>query len=67
MEHYAEELEEQAAAAFEKVEGLDGGSGHPFEVRIKGGVSEVSFKDDIDRIAGRTCGEPARAGHRQIR
>ncbi len=53
MEHYAQELEQRAAAALEKTEGLDRGSARGFEVRIKGGASEVSPKDDIDHVAGK--------------
>ena len=54
MEHYAGELKEQTVIALENIEGLKRGIGHPFEVRIRGGASEVSFKDDIDQIAGKT-------------
>jgi hypothetical protein len=54
MDNYAGELKEQAVIALENVEELKRGTGHPFEVRIKGGASEVSFKDDIDQIAGKT-------------
>jgi phospholipid/cholesterol/gamma-HCH transport system ATP-binding protein len=55
MEHYAHELGEQAVAALAHMEGLKGGTGDGFEVRIKGGASEISFKDDIDQIAGKTA------------
>ena len=54
MENYAGELKEQTMIALENIEELKRGTGHPFEVRIRGGASEVSFKDDIDQIAGKT-------------
>ncbi len=56
MEHYAAELKEQTLIALENIEGFKRGTGDPFEVRIRGGASEVSFKDDIDQIAGKTAG-----------
>jgi phospholipid/cholesterol/gamma-HCH transport system ATP-binding protein len=55
MERYSGELKEQAVAALKQIEGLKGGTGDGFEVRIEGGASEVSFKDDIDQIAGKTA------------
>jgi phospholipid/cholesterol/gamma-HCH transport system ATP-binding protein len=57
MEHYARELERQAAAALEKTEGLDQASAEGFEVRIKGGAAEVSPKDDIDHVAGKIASD----------
>jgi hypothetical protein len=55
MESYTGELKEQALIALENIEELKRGTDHSFEVRIKGGASEVSFRDDIDQIAGRTA------------
>ena len=55
MEHYAEELKQHALTAFENVNGFKRKTGGPLEVRIKGGASDVSYKDDIDQIAGRTA------------
>ena len=54
MESYWRELMEQARTAVENG-GLNPTAGRRFEVRIKGGASEVSFKDDIDQIAGKTA------------
>jgi phospholipid/cholesterol/gamma-HCH transport system ATP-binding protein len=65
MEDYAHELEEQAAGALEHAERLAAGSGRRFEVRIKGGAAEVSYKDDIDHLAGKAAsGQRVLAAHR---
>jgi phospholipid/cholesterol/gamma-HCH transport system ATP-binding protein len=50
MEEYAHELEEQALATIRGMAGIQTEPGEWFGIRIRGGASDVSFKDDIDSI-----------------
>ncbi|OPY60699.1 MAG: putative phospholipid import ATP-binding protein MlaF [Syntrophorhabdaceae bacterium PtaU1.Bin034] len=54
MMNYADELEQQALLKIESMSSPRLGPNHFFEVRVKGGTSEVSFKDDIDNIVQKT-------------
>lgn len=50
MVDYARQMEEQAIAAVAGIPGSRAGPDGRFRITIRGGVSEVSFKDDINRI-----------------
>ncbi len=54
MMNYAQELQKQTLANIESIsaQGYSGAGG--FEIRISGGTSEVSFRDDIERIVQKT-------------
>ncbi len=54
MMNYAQELEKQTLANIESISAEAYPGTHPFEVRISGGTSEVSFRDDIERIVQKT-------------
>jgi phospholipid/cholesterol/gamma-HCH transport system ATP-binding protein len=54
MVNYAQELERETLANIESISAREHPGGLGFEVRISGGVSEVSFRDDIERIVRKT-------------